>query len=158
MVNVEEYLQAHQINFILHEHPAVYTCSELDSYIGAVSALACKNLLLKDQKGKRYFLFILPSSKKADLKKICELVGENKVSFASASTLMEKLGIEPGAVSPFVLLHDNKKEVELFIDEEVYQADAACFHPNRNTASLELTREMFHKFLQTINHKIKIFK
>jgi len=158
MVNVEEYLQTHQISYMLHEHPAVNTCVELDKYIGSISGLSCKNLLLKDQKGKRYFLFVLPSSKKADLKKFCGQVGENKVSFAGAQTLLEKLGIEPGAVSPFGLLNDINKEVELFIDEEVYHAVAVCFHPNRNTASLELTREMFHKFLQTIDHNIKIFK
>jgi len=30
------------------------------------------------------------------------------------------------------------------------------FHPNRNTASLELTGVMFQKFLKIINNKVQV--
>lgn len=158
MTDVEEYLGIHQINYILHEHPAVFTCEELEKYSSDNPGLICKNLLLRDQKGKRYFLFIMPASKKADLKRICEIVAEKKLSFASPEGLRQKLGVGPGAVSPFGLLNDKQAEVEVYIDEEVYYAAIVSFHPNRNTASLELTREMFHKFLNTLANKIKIVK
>ena len=80
--NVEQYLQANQIKYVLHEHPAVFTCEEAEKYCGDIPGLPCKNLLLRDKKKRRYFLLILPAEKRADLKKIGETVGESKVSFA----------------------------------------------------------------------------
>lgn len=158
MTNVEKNLQGSQIQYILHKHPAVYTCEEAEKYCGDIPGLACKNLLLKDKKGRRYFLIVLAAAKKADLKRIGEIVGENKVSFASPEALKEKLGLKPGAVSPFGLLNDKNHEVEVYIDEEVYNAHIVSFHPNRNTASLELTGKMFRKFLQTLENIIHVIK
>lgn len=156
MINIESFLKTNDIEFILHEHPAVFTCEEAEKYCGNVPGLACKNLLLQDKKGKRYFLVILPAAKRTDLKKFSEIAGEGKVTFASPKALMEKLGLESGAVSPFGLLNDKKNEVEVYIDKEIYDADVVSFHPNRNTASLELSRGMLHKFLQVIEHKIEL--
>ena len=152
MENVEDFLKSKEIEYILHEHPAVYTCEEAEKYCGNVPGLACKNLLLRDKKGKRYFLAVLPAAKRTDLKKFANIVGEGKVSFASPEALMEKLGLEPGAVSPFGLLNDKKHEVEVYVDSEVYNSEIVSFHPNRNTASLELSGKMFHKFLQSIDN------
>lgn len=158
MTEVEQYLKLHQINFVLHEHPAVFTCEDIDKYCDDLTGLDCKNLFLRDQKGKRHFLFVFPSSKRVELDKICEIVDEKKLSFASAERLKEKLGLVPGAVSPFGLINDKNAEVEVYIDEEVYQSDLVNFHPNRNTATLELTGVMFRNYLQGLNRKINVFK
>jgi Ala-tRNA(Pro) deacylase len=69
---------------------------------------------------------------------------------------MEELDLEPWSVSPFGLLNDHKKVVEVYMDREIYEADSVNFHPNRNTASVVLTRAMFHRFLSTLEHKINI--
>ena len=156
VINVEKFLQTNQIEYVLHEHPAVYTCQEAEKYCGHIPGLACKNLLLKNKKASRYFLLVLSAVKRADLKKISEMLGEGKISFASTEALHQKLGLEPGAVSPFGLLNDKNHEIEVYIDQEVYDALIVSFHPNRNTASLELTGEMFRKFLQIIGYKINV--
>lgn len=158
MINVEKYLQDNQIKYVLHKHPAVYTCEEAEKYCSDIPGLACKNLLLKDKKGRRYFLIVLPAAKRANLKRIGKIAGESKVSFASPEALKEKLGLKPGAVSPFGLLNDKNHEVEVYIDKAVYNANIVSFHPNRNTASLELTIEMFRKFLQTLENKVHVIK
>lgn len=158
MPHLEKYLQDNQIKYVLHEHPAVYTCEEAEQYCGDIPGLACKNLLLKDKKSRRYFLIVLPAAKRADLKAIAETVGESKLSFASPDALKEKLGLEPGAVSPFGLINDQRHEVEVYVDEAVYNADIVSFHPNRNTASLELTSDMFHKFLQGLQNKVHLIQ
>jgi len=154
--NVEQYLQANQIKYVLHEHPAVFTCEEAEKYCGDIPGLPCKNLLLRDKKKRRYFLLILPAEKRANLKKIGKTVGESKVSFASLEVLKEKLGLESGAVSPFGLLNDKNHEIEVYVDRVIYNADIVSFHPNRNTASLELTGKMFRKFLQIIRNDIHV--
>lgn len=156
MINVEDFLKSRGIKYILHEHPAVYTCEEAEKYCGNIPGLACKNLLLKGKKSGNYFLVILPAEKRADLKKLGKMANDDQITFASAEELQEKLGLEAGAVSPFGLLNDKNNEVEVYIDRKVYYADIVSFHPNRNTASLELSGEAFRKFLQIINHRVKV--
>lgn len=156
MSNVEAFLKSNNITYVLHEHPAVFTCEEAEKYCGDIPGLACKNLLLKGKKNERYFLIILPAEKRADLKKISEIVNEKQITFASPENLLEKLELEPGSVSPFGLLNDKNHEVEVYIDKKVYYANIVSFHPNRNTASLELSGKMFQKFLKIIENKTTI--
>ena len=99
---------------------------------------------------------ILLATKKTDLKKLGETTGAGKLSFVNAETLYAKLGVEPGSVSPFGLLNDTKSEVEVFIDHEIMNAPAVQFHPNRNTATLVLTSEMFTRYLSLIRNKISV--
>ncbi|MBL7846116.1 MAG: prolyl-tRNA synthetase associated domain-containing protein [Cyclobacteriaceae bacterium] len=145
MIQVEEYLTSRGIGFKVHEHPPVQTCDELAQY--GVPGLACKNLFLRDQKKTRYLLVVLPAAQKTDLKKLAEQVGDKKLSFVNPETMMQKLGVEPGAVSPFGILNNAEGDVELWIDREVLEATVVHFHPNRNTASVELTGEMFRRYL-----------
>ena len=156
MTNVEDFLTSRGIEYILHEHPAVYTCEEAEKYCGDIPGISCKNLVLKSKKSGRHFLVVLPADKRANLKKIGEIVGDKQITFASPEALFDKLGLEPGSVSPFGLLNDKDHEVEVCIDQKVYHAKIVSFHPNRNTASLELSGEMFRKFLQNLKNKIKI--
>jgi Ala-tRNA(Pro) deacylase len=101
-------------------------------------------------------LLILSADKRADLKKLSKTMGEEKVIFASADNLKEKLGLEPGSVSPFGLINDKNHDVEVYIEPEVFYADIVSFHPNINTATLELTGEMFIKFLHGTGNKIQV--
>lgn len=153
MTSVEHYLQSHNIIYTLHTHEAVFTCEEAEKHCADIQGLACKNLFLRNNKHNRFFLLVLPAKKKMDIKKFGEIVGEkNKLSFAHADELKEKLQLDPGSVSVFGILNDDKHEVELYIDKDVYDADIVTFHPNVNTATLELSREMFHRFLDMIEY------
>ena len=99
---------------------------------------------------------ILPAAKKTDLAKLGESLGERKLSFVNPETLKEKLGVEPGAVSPFGLLNNSQNDVELWMDREVMEAPVLHFHPNRNTASLELTQESFQSYLKGVKNRVSI--
>lgn len=156
MAEVELFLQSKNIKYVLHEHPPVYTIEDVEKYCSNVPGLACKNLLLRDQKKRRYFLVVLTAHKRTDLKRFGETVGESKLTFVSQDVLMEKLGVEAGAVSPFGLLNDKNNEIEVYIDSEVYHAETVNFHPNRNTATLQLSGEMFRNYLLAIENPIKV--
>ncbi len=138
-------MTSHGIEFRVHEHPPVQTCEELAQH--GVPGLPCKSLFLRDQKKTRYLLVVLPAAKKTDLRQLAEKVGDKKLSFVNPETMMQKLGVEPGAVSPFGLLNNTDGDVELWIDREVMEAPVLHFHPNRNTASLVLTGVMFLGYL-----------
>ncbi len=156
MKTVEQFLQENGIDYILKEHPAVFTCQEAKEHCCDVQGVGSKNLFLRDDKKKRYFLVVLPSEKRADLKNLAEIFGVKKISFASDEDLKQKLGLEPGGVSIFGLLNDEDVEVELYMDREFYEAGLVHFHPNRNTASIEISKEMLKKFLDLIKHHLNV--
>lgn len=156
MQKVESFLKEKDIDYKLYNHPAVYTCDEAQKHCSHVPGIASKNLFLRDDKKKKYFLVIMSSDKRADLKQLGELVGVKRITFASDNDLKEKLGLEPGAVSIFGLLNDDSCGVELFLDKEFYEQSTVNFHPNVNTASVELSHEMLDKFLNSIDHEINI--
>ncbi len=153
---VEAFLQSHNIIYTYHEHPAVYTCEQAEEYHHLMPGIAVKNLFLVDKKTWRKFLVILPAEKRANLKEFTKLFRASKLSFASADMLMQTMWLEPGSVSPFGLINNENKDVEVYIDKQVYDADIVNFHPNINTASLWLTHEMFQKYLEIIENKINI--
>src|SRR5262245_37922709 len=88
------------------EHPPVATVEAAASHWVTIDATHCKNLFLRNQKGSRHYLVILGHSKRADLRAVADQIGDGKLSFASPERLMTHLGLTPGSVSPFGLIHD----------------------------------------------------
>lgn len=158
MNSVEEYFNKHNIEYKKHEHPPVYTCEEAEKHCGNIPGVASKNLLLRDEKKKRYFLVILPDYKQADLKQLTKTFGISKIMFAKPENVKEKLGVKPGAVSPFGLINDTEAGIEVYVDKDINDSDIVSFHPNTNTATLELTQEMFQKYLDSLDHKIEVIE
>ena len=158
MKKVLNFLSLHDIEYVLHEHEAVFTTEEAKAHAGDIPGLACKNLLLRNRKKTRYFLLVLPADKPTNIKEFAGRVGAKNLSFASADALMEKLGLTPGSVSPFGLINDTAGSVELFVDQEVMDAAIVTFHPNINTATLELTKQMFRKYLEVLGCGYSVLK
>ena len=59
-----------------------------------------------------------------------------------------------GHVNPFALLNDEKKQVKrLILDQLLDKYTHWAFHPMDNTATIEIQKEHFFKFLN--HHKIE---
>ena len=91
VVLVKEFLSLHSIDYICHEHPAVYTCEQAEKFHDLMPGIVGKNLFLVDKKSGRIFLVVLPATKKADLKFLTKEFGVAKLSFGSPDLLMEKM-------------------------------------------------------------------
>ncbi len=158
MNDIYEILEQLGIQYIRHEHPAVYTCEEADKYYKNIPGGKSKNLFLRNKKGNQYYLLIVEGSKKVDLKKLSDLVSESKLGFASPERMMKYLGLTSGAVSPFGLINDTEKRVIVVIDKNLWKYDRLHFHPNVNTATLELSRDDFQKFLDWRGNEVKFLE
>ncbi|HUR35671.1 MAG TPA: YbaK/EbsC family protein [Vicinamibacterales bacterium] len=120
------------------------------SSIGRTSTPStAKNLFLRNQKGTRHYLVILSVARRADLRVVAEQIGDGKLSFASAERLKTHLGVTPGSVSPFGLIHDREHHVRVFLDRELRLAERISFHPNINTRTVVLAFSDFEKYLAT---------
>lgn len=146
--NLKTVLDQLSINYTRYEHPPVYTVEEAEKYWKDIEGAHCKNLFLRNNKGNRHFLVVLEQSRQVDLKKLGETSGAGKLSFASAKRLEKYLGLETGAVSPFGLINDGEKQVEVILDKNLQKSEAINFHPNVNTATLTLSYEDFIRFLE----------
>ncbi|MBM3770096.1 MAG: prolyl-tRNA synthetase associated domain-containing protein [Acidimicrobiia bacterium] len=144
-----------QIAFERHDHPAVATVTEAQAHWADIDAAHCKNLFLRNQKGDRHYLVILAAAKRADLRHVAEQVGDGKLSFASPERMLKYLGVTPGSVSPFGLIHDEACHVRVYVDRDLFQAERVSFHPNDNTATLVLTCTDFQRFLAYTGHVVR---
>ena len=135
------------IPFDRYEHPPIATGDEGLEHWAGIDAVHCKNLFLRNQKGTRHYLVILPVTRRAELRFVADQIGDGKLSFASPERLMMYLGVTPGSVSPFGLIHDQEHHVRVFLARELKAAEKVSFHPNINTRTLVLTFEDFEKFL-----------
>ena len=114
-----------------------------------------KNLFLKNKKGRQFYLVILRDEKTADIKHLAEVLDEKRLSFANDTELEELLQVEPGAVTPFGLLFDKEKKVQLIVDEEVDPNLTVGFHPFVNTTTLNIDYADFLRFLEKAEHTVK---
>ena len=60
-----EWLQEKGVVYELAEHPPVYTIEEMEKLGLCLRGNVCKNLFLRDAKGKRHFLVLISREKQA---------------------------------------------------------------------------------------------
>ncbi len=135
------------IAYARREHPPVFTVEEAARHWVGIPGAHCKNLFLRNKKGNHHYLVVAECSKRLDLRALAKLFRDDRLSFASDERLMRFLGLQPGAVSPFGLLHDEKRVVIVVLDEDLKTAEAVSFHPNVNTATLTIAYADLEKFL-----------
>jgi Ala-tRNA(Pro) deacylase len=151
-------LESLDIPWDVHEHPPVYTVEEANEYWKDIEGAHTKNLFFRNKKGNRHFLVILDHSKNLDIKQLQNKIGAGTLSFASDRRLEEHLGLTKGSVSSFGLLNDEKKAVEVFVDEKLMEGDKISFHPNVNTATISISVDNFKKFLAHCGNRVSYIK
>jgi Ala-tRNA(Pro) deacylase len=140
-------LEELNIAFDYYEHPSVATIDEARKYWKDIEATHCKNLFFRNHKGDRHYLVILEHSKDLSIHDLERRLKQGKLSFASDQRMEKYLGLKPGSVSPFGLIHDQLHHVHVFLDENLKQSKKISFHPCVNTASLVISYEDFMRFL-----------
>ena len=152
---VSERLKELGVEYERFEHPPVATAEEGERHWVGIDATHSKNLFLRNQKGDRHYLLVVVHSKRVDLKSVATQIGDGKLSFASPERLMTHLGVTPGSVSPFGLIHGRQKHVRVFLDRDLATADRVSFHPNINTVTFALPRAGFERFLAASGNAVR---
>ncbi len=157
----EEQLYKHlknlNISFEKFEHEAFPTCQASGNYYTERKmGKDCKSIFMRNRKGKKHFLVILPADKKIDVLFLADFLEEHrKMSFASDERLKKYLGLQPGSVTPFSLLHPNSKEVTVIFDNDIFSEETIHFHPLRNTATLHILTSDFQKYIKNLEQEVK---
>lgn len=130
-----QYLRDHNVAFEATEHAAVYNMEELAAIRLPHPEWDAKNLFVRDDKKRNYYLITVKGDKRVDLKEFRKQHGLRNLSFASADDLMKILGLIPGAVTPLGLLNDENLRVKLYLDAD-FAGNMIGVHPNDNTATV----------------------
>jgi Ala-tRNA(Pro) deacylase len=141
-------LEELRIAYTRHEHPPVFTVEQAEEHWAAIPATHCKNLFLRNKKGAAHYLVIVAASKQVNISALTAKLGEDRLSFASPERLATHLGLTPGSVSPFGLIHPGARNVRVVIDADLRESTDVAFHPNVNTATIVLVWRDFERYLE----------
>lgn len=131
------------------EHKVVFNMAELAEVEIPYPEGDAKNLFLRDDKKRSYYLLTVRGDKRVDLKQFRRAHGLRPLSFASEEELAALLGLFPGAVTPLGLLNDAQHSVKLFLDAELLAPPGLVgVHPNDNTATVWLKTEDLLRILR----------
>lgn len=111
---VKEKLKELDISFELVKHEPVLTTEQADSFIEGIDGVRTKTMFLTNKKKTAYYLLIMDDKKMLDMDLFKDLVGANRIRMASSDSLFEKMKLPPGTVSPFGLLNNESKDIEVF--------------------------------------------
>lgn len=150
-------LDARQIRHEITEHEAVYNMEELARVQLPYPDRDAKNLFVRDDKRRQYYLITVRGDKRVNLKDFRRKQGTKPLTFASPEELQAILGLIPGAVTPFGLLNDQDCRVHFYIDRDFWQGSGLIgVHPNDNTATVWLQAEDLAALLQEHGNPVDI--
>ena len=142
------------IRFEITEHVPVFTIDEMLAANLPHPEIVAKNLFVRDDKKRNYYLITVKEDRQVNLKAFQEQFGTRKLSFASENDLMAILGVIKGAVTPFGLLNDAEKKVHFFIDKEF---DQMGIHPLENTATVWIAAKDLLELVKEHGNEVTVF-
>lgn len=139
---VYQYLKENNIWHEITEHPAVYNMEELAQIPLPYPELVAKNLFVRDDKRREYYLITVKGEKRVNLKEFRNRYHTRPLTFTSPEEMMEIMGLSPGSVTPLGLLNDTQCRVQFYLDADFLQgSELIGVHPCDNTATVWMRAE-----------------
>ena len=138
----------HGIDYKIIHHPAIYTIEEMRQLGLEHSDAVAKNLFLREEGKKRYFLLTARHDKTINLKAVQALIGCKRLGFASENDLRAILDLEKGSVTPLGVLNDREHRVEVLLDRDILESGEIGLHPNSNTATVWMDVEDLEQLIR----------
>ncbi len=136
---VYDFIKSKNIWYEITEHKAVFSMNELSNIEVPYPEYDAKNLFVRDDKKKNYYLITVRGNKRVDLKAFKSKNKTRSLSFASEKDLMDIMNLVAGSVTPLGLLNDKELKVSFYLDNEFLEGKQMIgIHPNDNTATIWL--------------------
>lgn len=126
-------------------------CADIDKLL--YPAVICKNLFLCNRQKTKFYLLMIREDKKFITKDISKQIECSRLSFAPKEFMLEYLKTPASSASVMGLLNDKENQVQLLVDEDVFNAEYVGCHPCINTSSMRIkVADIFEKFLPAVGH------
>ena len=155
---VYDFLKEKGIWHEITEHEAVYNMEELENVELPYPEADAKNIFVRDDKRKNYYLITVKSNKRVNLKEFKKQNMTRQLTFASEEDLKLLMGLFPGAVTPFGVLNDAENKVQVFIDEDFLENPGIIgIHPNDNTATVWIKTNDLINIIKEHGNRVETF-
>ena len=149
---IYRYLKQKNIWYEITKHKAVYNMKDLQDVDLPYPEGDAKNLFVRDDKKRNYYLITVKGTKKVDLKEFRHQNNTRPLSFASEEELFQILNLTKGSVTPLGLLNDKLHKASFFLDKELLKDPGIIgVHPNENTATVWLKTKDIIEILKENN-------
>lgn len=128
---IKSLLDAAKVEYQTSHHEATYTSEDAARIRGVDLHSGAKALVLRGNKSKQHWLFVVPADLRLDSKKVVALVGE-KVSFASDVATVTSC--VPGSVPPF----GSVIGLKTYMDKRLAESDVINFNAGSLTDSINM--------------------
>ena len=156
---VYTFLNEQGIGYEVTEHPAVFNMKEVSEIDLPYPEADAKNLFLRDDKKRNYYLITVKANKRVNLKEFRQVNNTRALSFASDKDLMDIMGLNPGSVTPLGLLNDIDCKVKFFLDKEFMNEPGLIgVHPNENTATVWMKASDLLSIIKNHGNEIRMVK
>lgn len=153
------FLDSLSIDCTTYRHAPVFTVDEAQKERAHMPAGGghCKSLFVRDKK-KRRALVMVDEDRRVDLKALSEKLGMGRLSFGSADSLKEMLGVIPGSVTPFALINAQVPKGEappmlVALDAAMMEKSPLYYHPLHNAATTAITPDDLVRFIRACGYE-----
>ncbi len=154
---IYNFIKNRNIWYEITEHKAVFNMEELSEIKVPYPEYDAKNLCIRDDKKRNYYLITVKGDKRVNLKEFRRNNETRPLSFASEQDLKDIMNLIPGSVSPFGLLNDKELKVKFYIDRDFFNDKKIIgIHPNDNTATVWLNIEDLIEIIKEHGNEVNI--
>jgi len=140
-------LEALGIAHKTYDHAPIFTVEEGAHLKAQWPGGHSKNLFLKDKKGQ-LALVSAKDETAIDLKALAKAIGMGRPSFGKPELMEEVLGVTPGAVTIFALIHGNAHRLDhVILDAALLACTPVHFHPLENNATTAIAPDDVLRFV-----------
>ena len=155
---IYNYLNEKNISYEITNHKAVYNMEEASEIDIPYPNQDAKNLFVRDDKKKNYYLITVRGNKRVDLKEFSIKNNTRRLSFASKEDLMKIMKLIPGAVTPMGILNDENNIVKFYLDKEFLEEPKFLgVHPNDNTATIWIKTDDLIYIIRKHGNEVNLF-
>jgi len=134
-------------------HDKVFTVADSARVKADMPGGHTKNLFMKDKAGQLVLVCALHSTV-LPLNQLHRELGCQRLSFTDAPLLWEALGVTPGSVTGFAVMHDTGGKVRLVADQALLAHETLNFHPLRCDMTTAISRTDFLGFAAATGHTV----
>lgn len=136
----------------VHTHPPLRTVEDSKALRGDLPGGHCKNLFLKDRKGRLWLVVALEDTA-IEVNRLDAKIGAARLSFGKPDLMFQVLGVRPGAVTPFAAINDTDHQVTVVLERAMLDHATLNYHPLVNTQTVAIASADLLRFLKSTGHE-----